>query len=227
MRDFPFQALTFDCFGTLMDWRAGQALAWSRMASLSGIDLDTPALDRARMAAEIRIQAREWMPYSRILAISAAEAVREVHARELPEAEADAFAAAQAQWSPFPDSREALAGLSALAPIGLLSNCDHAVLERAATDGLRLEDPTLISSESVRSYKPAPTHWQAALQAFSCRPEEVLHVSAYAHYDLNPAAELGFRLAFIARDNEPCPAYLELDYEAEDLAGLLQQLVAD
>lgn len=224
MTHFPYQALTFDCFGTLMDWRRGQALALKSLPEMAGHEASFQRIEMARMEAEQVLQAGPFLAYREILASSITTAVEVVLRKPLSRNSALAFADAQADWPAYADSRQALARLAPHTTLGLLSNCDAAPLRHAASEGLGLTEPLLIPAEAVRSYKPDAGHWEAALRALDCRPDQVLHVSAYTFYDLAPAHRLGFDLAFLARDEEVAPDHLPLAYQARDLADLADQL---
>jgi len=225
MTYFPFKALTFDCFGTLIDWRQGQKIALKKLPSLGAVDLDFAAINESRLEIEVRMQASSWRHYADILAESIQEAVDKVHKVFVPRAECKQFAASQASWPAFEDSAPALAALAAPYRLGLLSNCDAAALETCAREMLDLRNPLMISSEKVQSYKPGRRHWEAAVHALYCQPKEVLHVSAYKSYDLEPAHQLGFPVAWIQRDHERQPEGVPLAYVATDMIDLAKQLL--
>jgi len=225
MTDLPFKALTFDCFGTLVDWRKGQKETLSSLPALADVTLDFDAVDAARLRVEVHLLARGWRSYAEILAESILEAVLEVHELILPRAQCQQFAHSQASWPAFPDSAAALAALAKPYRLGLLSNCDSETLAASATHILGLNNPLMVSSEMVQSYKPGRRHWEAALKALRCQPQEVLHVSAYAYYDLIPALELGLNIAWVQRDNEQQPDGLPLVFVATDLADLAKQML--
>jgi|FLOH01.1.fsa_nt_gi 2-haloacid dehalogenase len=226
MTDLPFKALTFDCFGTLVDWRKGQQEALGNLPALADVSLDFVAVDAARLRVEVRLLARAWRPYAEILAESILAAVREVHGVVLSRGQCLQFAHSQARWPAFPDSVAALGALATRYRLALLSNCDAEMLAASATQTLALENPLLVSSELVRSYKPRHRHWEAALGALHCQPQEVLHVSAYAYYDLIPALELGLKIAWVKRDNEQQPDGLPLAFVATDLVDLAKQMLS-
>ncbi|MCP4094099.1 MAG: hypothetical protein GY747_11685 [Planctomycetes bacterium] len=225
MAYFPFKALTFDCFGTLIDWRRGQEIALKNLPSLAEVDLDFAAVDAARLEVEVRMQASSWRTYADILAESIQEAVESVHKVFVPRAECKQFAASQAEWPAFEDSAPALAALAAPYRLGLLSNCDATTLETCARDTLNLRNPLMVSSEKVQSYKPGRRHWEAAVHSLYCQPEEVLHISAYRTYDLDPAHQFGFPVAWVQRDNEQQPEGLPLAFVATDMIDLAKQLL--
>lgn len=207
-----------------MDWRRGQAIALAALPELADQADVFPAIEKARMEAEQVLQAGPWLPYREVLAQSITTAVQTVLNTPLSRSSSLSFADAQAHWPAYDDSVAALKRLAAHTRIGLLSNCDDGPLRHAASVGLQLEDPLLIPAEAVQSYKPDAGHWQAALRTLDCAPQEVLHVSAYAFYDLVPAHRLGFPLAFLARDEEVAPEQLPLAFQARDMADLADQL---
>jgi len=207
-----------------MDWRRGQEISLAGLPELQGFEGRFQELDAARMEEEQRIQAGDWRPYHQILANSLRHAALKVLGVELSAGSCQAYSQAQGGWPAFADSADALSRLAKHCTIGLLSNCDATALRHAASETLRLKSPLLVPSEAIQSYKPAANHWQAALRILDCAPERVLHVSAYAFYDLIPASLLGFDVAFLARDQETAPTQLKLAYQARDLADLADQL---
>lgn len=221
------RAVTFDCFGTLIDWRHGQERVLRQLPSLREHAHALPALMDARELAEQRMQRGPWLPYAEILARSLQEACDEALQIELPGREADAFAAGQLGWPAFPDTAEALGRLTRKLPIGLLSNCDEEVLALCARKHLGVPIPWLISAERARSYKPAARHWELFLEESGLTPAQVLHVSFTRDHDLDPAAALGFPLGFIARRGAPAPEGLPLAVHAKDLADLVDQVLAE
>ncbi|MHC4838100.1 MAG: HAD-IA family hydrolase [Planctomycetota bacterium] len=225
--DFPYQALTFDCFGTLMDWRRGQREALEALPEsaplLAGGAEAFHLLDARRMEAEQELQAGEYRSYAEVLGESLSRA-GEACGIHYGAASLHRFADAMGTWPAFPDSAEALGRLAGRVQVGLLSNCDDAVLRRVAEDQLACPEAVRISAEAVRSYKPQAPHWEAFLRRSGLRPEQVLHVSAYAFYDLAPAARLGFATAFIRRDDETLPAGMKVTHQAEDVLDLVRQL---
>ncbi|HEX9793280.1 MAG TPA: HAD family hydrolase [Planctomycetota bacterium] len=222
----PYDAVTFDCFGTLVDWKLGQERVLEQFPSLRGQESSIGALIEARGVAERELESGPWMPYQEVLAESIGLACERVLEVELTPAEKRAFAAGQLGWPTFPDSQPALARLAAAVPIGLLSNCDAQTLRLAAHKHFRGVPVALfVSSEEVRSYKPAHSHWGAALAALGMPAERVLHVSFTREYDLDSAHQLGFSLGFVARYKTAQPVDLPIAVAAADVAGLVQKIL--
>ncbi len=219
--------VTFDCFGTLIDWKLGQRRVLQALPSLRQHQDRIEEILELREAIEMKMEAGAWMPYAKILALSVAEAVRNSCAVELSERERGAFATGQLGWPAYAESPAELKRLSAHLPLGLLSNCDDAVLRLCARRHLDAPVRSYISAESVRSYKPAPTHWHALLNETGFEAHQVLHVSFTRAYDLEPAARLGFRLGFLRRYQMPTPADIEFAFVAESLQDLVDQVLAE
>lgn len=220
------RAVTFDCFGTLINWRFGQERVLRQLPSLREHTEALAPLLEARERAEQELQRGPWIPYHEVLSRSLTEAARSSLGLELRPREASAFAAGQLGWPAFSDTVEALSRLSTALPIGLLSNCDEEVLTLCARKHLKAPIEWLVSAERVQSYKPAPRHWQQFLEESQLRAEQVLHVSFTREYDLDRAAELGFPLGFVARFDTPLPHDLPLAVKAENLADLVDQVLA-
>jgi len=223
---FPYRAVTFDCFGTLIDWQRGQAEALRQMPSLARHLDQVGKVLLARGPIEIELESGPWMPYREILSQSIRQACLQVCGVEPSTAEGEAFAASQAQWPPFADTVDALQQLATITTVGLLSNCDHDVLLQTAKNQLQADVQLFVSAEQVQSYKPAHGHWHRALAELECTAAEVLHVSFTPHYDLNPAFQLGFPLGFLERYQTPTPAHLPIAHHAENLQALVKDLQA-
>jgi len=225
--NLPWHAVTFDCFGTLLDWQGGQQRVLEQFPSLRRHEARIPELVELRGQVERELQAGAFRSYERILGESLDLACQRLLGVELTPAERRAFAAGQLGWPAFPEAREALARLAARLPVGLLSNCDAQVLRLVAHKHFRgVPIALFVSSEEVRSYKPAPAHWGAALAALGGPPESILHVSFSREYDLGPAGQLGFALGFVARYGTAEPAGLPLAVQARDLEELADRILA-
>lgn len=222
---FPYAAVSFDCYGTLVDWRLGMEQSLAALPALAGREADFPALIAARMEAERRLEAGGWLPYAEVLARSLVEAAEACGLGVVPEEQAQEFAAAQARWPAYADSVKALRRLAKHAPLYLLSNSDRAALQKTASEVLEGTVHPLVCAEDVQSYKPAPAHFERALKALDLPPSTMLHVSAYPYYDLHTAHELGIATAFVARDPQVvAPEDLPLVASAADLAELAATL---
>jgi 2-haloacid dehalogenase/putative hydrolase of the HAD superfamily len=195
----PYDVITFDCYGTLIDWEGGLATAIMRAAWADGVRLARPAIIRAYMAAEREVEAGAYRPYREVLADSA----RGVAARlgwRLDPARTSFLAESLSGWVAFPDTNASLERLHAAGYVlGILSNIDDALLaatRRHFTVGFEL----IVTAEQVRAYKPARPHFDAARRAVGSR--RWLHVGQGYFHDMVPARAQGIPNAWINRNGD-------------------------
>jgi len=206
--------LTFDVFGTVLDWREGLRAA----LSLRGATLGDGDFDRIVDAQGALERARPGRRYAGIVAESLVEVLG------LPPDQAAAIGRGAGTWPAFRDAPPALRRLAARAPWGALTNSDlaHGV-EARARHGLR---PALwLCAEAAGVYKPDPAFWRAAagLTGAALGPAW-WHVSAYADYDLGVARALGLTTVLVGRPHwRPGPADLTVP-DLEALADLVDGL---
>jgi 2-haloalkanoic acid dehalogenase type II len=200
--------LTFDIFGTVLDWRSGLRDALARI----GKTLEDAEFDRV-IDAQGADEAGEFRSYTEIVARSLTSVLGLA-----PEA-ALAIGREAGRWPLFPDSREALRDLVELVPCAALTNSDRAHGEDVQGQlGFRLSD--WYCAEESRVYKPAAAFWSSFARrrglAFDAR---WWHVSAYGDYDLETARALGLTCVFVLRPHaRPGPADVTV--------GDLRELVA-
>jgi len=213
--------LTFDCYGTLIDWLQG-VRTWARACrALRAADL--VRLVRDRDAADRELTLEPYRPYREVLAESISRAAG-LQGIELPGEAAAGFAASMPAWPPFEESRPALALLAERFQLAILSNVEAAVLERSmALLGAPFE--LALTAEELRSYKPAEAHFREARARLNLPRKRILHVACSTYHDVRPASRLGWRTAWINRENEPLPEDLEPDLVVPDLSSLAQVLI--
>ena len=191
-----YDALTFDCYGTLIDWGAGivghlQPLLLERDAHVVD-DFLLEFFAETEPAAQ-----RDGVSYADVLR----EVLRRLGDRLAfsPTAEMlDAFAASPGDWEPFPDTVEALARLGKAAELAIVSNVDNAIFERTAAK-LGTGFKHVITAEDVGAYKPDRRMFDAARQALG--GTRILHVAQSLYHDIAPASALGLDTVWIRRGN--------------------------
>ena len=201
LRLSDFDAITFDVYGTLIDWEPSIIAFLRRWGDRNGVscpegDLLT-AFDRAR--AEIQ-KDRPAHLYPEVLRrcfnrISAEFGVA------LENQDREAFATAPRQWPPYADSHAGLAALQAHAKIGALSNIDNASLESSCRK-LDFRFDLVVTAERVGAYKPDWPHFLTAIAhvaSLGIPRERILHVGQSLRADIAPANKLGLRCAWINR----------------------------
>ncbi len=211
------RACTFDCYGTLVDWRSGieESLGQRlRAAGMEGQRPVFPTYDTAERELE-----GNYAPYRDILAASALRTAQRLGVN-LPAVAAREFAKSLPSWPVFPDTAEALRGLGR-SGVGryILSNVDRDLLSETIRRN-SLEVDGVITAEDVRSYKPAPAHWNRFFRDTSLDVSAVLHVAQSLFHDIVPAEALGIRTVWINRYGLEAPPMPRPTYTLPDLRGL-------
>jgi len=190
----PIRWVTFDCYGTLIDWERGITEA---LLPLLGTPLDRSELARRYIAAEAAVEGGSYRPYRDVLA----EAGRRLLG-SLGVSAASPLPASLASWRPFPEVRAALAELRDRGrKIAVLSNVDRDLIATSIPK-LGLEPDLVVTAQDCGSYKPAPGHWRMFAERSGVTPSDTVHVGASQYHDMRPAAALGYRTVFIDRHGE-------------------------
>jgi 2-haloacid dehalogenase len=196
-----FSALTFDCYGTLIDWEAGILAALRPWAAAHRVEIGNGELLAAFGRAESRREAGDpTAPYPRILAGVLEDLAAELGATASPE-EAAAFGDSVKDWPAFPDSAGALAYLGRHYRLVIVSNVDRASF-RHSNAKLGATFDAVVTAEDAGAYKPAPNHFQLALGQLAelgVARDQVLHVAQSLFHDHVPAKELGLRTVWVNR----------------------------
>jgi 2-haloalkanoic acid dehalogenase type II len=202
----PPQLLTFDIFGTVLDWRRGLREA----VADAGAVMDDAAFDRI-IDAQAALEAGPFRRYAAIVAESLVQVLG------MDRAAATAIGRGAGDWPLFDDSSDALRRLRRSAPCAATTNSDSSH-GRSVQRALGFDLDEWICAEEVGAYKPDPRVWREAAVRTGVDPgPEWWHVSAYADYDLATARSLGLTCVFVNRPHaRPGPA----DISVGDLRGL-------
>jgi 2-haloalkanoic acid dehalogenase type II len=194
-----FDALTFDCYGTLIDWERGIAEAFAAAAGADGVALDRAAVLRAYHEVEPCVQAERYRRYRDVLALTA-RGVADRLGWALSPGREFFLGESLPSWPPFPDTNDALRRLKGTGHrLIILSNVDDDLLA-GTRHHLAVEFDAVITAEQVGSYKPAAGHFTAARTQIGGAPW--LHVAQSYFHDVQPARALGIPTAWINRKGE-------------------------
>jgi 2-haloalkanoic acid dehalogenase type II len=201
MKLTDFKALTFDCYGTLIDWEKGILAALSAWRRRSALALDDQELLGLFAQAESRAQVRHPASLYSVLLAMGLESMAGDLGSPASAAECEAFGRSVKDWPAFPDSAAALRYLKRHYKLVIVSNIDRASF-RHSNDKLGIEFDHVVTAEDVGSYKPALGHFHAALAwlAASGVPKaKVLHTAQSLYHDHVPAKHLGLASIWINR----------------------------
>ena len=197
-----FDVLTFDCYGTLIDWEAG-LLAALRVAMaphaiaapLDGPDDETLLATFARH--EAALEAGKYTPYREVLG-RALQGMGTDLGFEPTDDEVEVFGGSVVDWPAFPDSAAALALLAGRFRLGVITNCDDDLFAASAA---KLGDPFdwVVTAQQARRYKPNARGFELAFERIGIPPKRILHVAQSLFHDHAPAKALGLRTVWIDR----------------------------
>ena len=192
-----FDVLTFDCYGTLIDWEAGILAALrAPMAEREIKDGDDTLLTSfARHEAEV--EAGPYRPYREVLG-EVLDAMLGERGSEATADERATFGGSVADWPAFPDSAAALARLHERFKLGVLTNCDDDLFAASeAKLGLRFD--WVVTAQQAKRYKPNPRGFELMFERVGLPPARILHVAQSLFHDHVPAKRLGLSTVWVDR----------------------------
>jgi 2-haloacid dehalogenase len=195
-----FEALTFDCYGTLIDWEAGLSAAFRPILAARGIaKADDDVL--ARFASyEAAAEAGPYQTYRQVLAAGLRGVAGEL-GFEPSDEEAVAFSGSVVDWPAFPDSAAALARLKSRFRLGVITNCDDDLFA-ASNERLGVDFDWVVTAQQLRSYKPAERNFTLAFDRIGLPRDQILHVAQSLFHDHAPAQRLGMTTVWIDRRHD-------------------------
>ncbi len=225
-----FDALTFDCYGTLIDWEAGALGILRPWAEGQGLDAgDDELLSRFAAAQAHQETVRPFKRYPDVVGEAFAE-IAAGYGQTLAAEDRERLARSIGDWPPFADSVEALGDLKARFTLGVLSNVD--VLSFARTHA-RLGNPmeVIVTADDAGSYKPALAHFHRGIEAFAklgIEKARILHVAQSRFHDIQPATSLDLTCVHLDRRGarEGLGLNIPSDAETPYVVGNMAELAA-
>lgn len=215
-----FRYLTFDCYGTLIDWKTG--IEQSLRSAFGNLPLGGKELLDAYVSAE-KEEEESYRKYREVLGRTAMKLSRRV-GFDASQSAANRFAGSVPTWPAFPDTREAL---KALGRKGyrryILSNVDADLLI-GTIENHGLEVDGFVTAEEVGSYKPNEAHWKRFMQKTGARKGELLHVAQSIYHDIVPTQMMGIASAWVNRYGERLPSNAQPSYIVDSLENLAETL---
>lgn len=216
-----FDIVTFDCYGTLIDWERGIVDAFRSEAAKDGVALSPSEIVEAYMVEEPAVESEQYRPYREVLARTAVRVAARL-GWNIEHGRGEFLPASLPDWRPFPDTNEALGRLAKRFRLGILSNVDDDLLAETCRQfpvGFEL----IVTAQQVRSYKPGPAHFREALSRASGK--RLLHAAQSYFHDVVPASSLGITVVWVNRKGEkPLGVESRATLEVRDLAELADRL---
>ena len=192
-----FRWLTFDCYGTLIDWESGILAALKPLLAAHEKSLSDDELLELYAELESKAESGEFLPYRRVLE----EVVCGIGERlgfTPDEQEESTLAESLPHWPPFPDTVAALQRLATRYKLAVISNVDDDLFAQTARL-LQVPFAEVITAQQAGSYKPSVSNFRLALQRLQANPDEVLHVAQSLYHDILPARVVGLATVWVNR----------------------------
>jgi 2-haloacid dehalogenase len=214
-----FTHLTFDCYGTLIDWKKGIEVNLGELLRKNGLPSGVTVFPiYLKFEAEEEGQYRSYREVLRDTAVKVAEHLKV----SITEKEARVFGASVRSWPPFSDTVESLKELGKRGHKRvILSNIDRDLLKETILQN-SLDVDGYITAEDVGSYKPSFGHWNRFFEVYKASRETTLHVAQSMYHDIIPCSKLAIYTAWINRYSEANPPGINPTYVFDDLRSLLQ-----
>ena len=215
--------ITFDCYGTLIDWETGIRQAFRSAALANGARIENSHVIETYARAERAVEEEAYRPYRQVLGESASRTARALGWPLEPQ-RAGFLAESVERWKPFPDTNPALQRLrEAGVRLGILSNVDDDLLE-ATRRHFAASFDVIVTAAQVQSYKPNPAHFVAARELIGNR--RWLHAAQSNFHDIVPANALGIPTAWVNRHRQsPLPGG-DPTHEFRDLTELADFVIS-
>ena len=225
MIDFnQYKIMTFDCYGTLIDWESGILGALKPLLANHGINLEDEEILKKFAEFESEQEKGEYIKYRDVLKAVVSKFGEQFNF-EPSLAEQNSLPDSIENWQPFPDTRKALQSLKHRFKLAIISNIDDDLFADTARH-LGVEFDYIITAEQVKSYKPSLKNFKYAIEQMEFPPEQIVHAACSVYHDIFPASSLGLATVWVNRrankegSGAALPATAQADLEVLDLQTL-------
>lgn len=221
-----FEVLTFDCYGTLVDWESGILNALNPVLVAHGIQMEDERLLELYAELEPSEEKGAYRSYRSILS-SVVTRIGE-RLNFIPNSsELNCLAESIKNWQPFPDTVTALQLLHSRFKLAIISNIDDDLFAFTGQH-LKTKFDWVITASQVKSYKPSENNFLKAMERMQVPRERILHVAQSVFHDIVPAKKLGISTVWVKRRQSgetfgaTPPASMKADVEVQDLRSLVE-----
>jgi 2-haloacid dehalogenase len=192
-----FTTVSFDCYGTLIDWEAGILPTLRGVLASHGRSLTDAALLELYGEFEAEAESGEYQNYRRVLESVVQRFGERFDFRPSPN-ELRSLHESIPAWPPFPDTVAALQELQKRYKLAVISNIDDDLFA-ATRKHLGVDFDCVVTAQQARSYKPSLNNFQLALRAIGISPDRLLHAAQSIYHDVIPAQSLGISTVWVNR----------------------------
>ena len=228
MLDFSkAKLLTFDCYGTLIDWESGIFSALRPVLAAHGKSISDAELLALYGELEAGIENGNYLQYREVLR-SVVRAFGDRLGFVSTQDEIDALPNSVPRWQPWPDTVAALKRLATKFRLSIISNIDDDIFARTR-EWLPVEFESVTTAQQARCYKPGQEIFHRALKKASVMPDQIVHVGQSIYHDVLPAQSLGLATVWVNRPSPRAgigavrPASGKPDLEVPDVVTLAER----
>ena len=218
--------ITFDCYGTLIDWETGMLAALRPLFSRNGHRIFDDRLLEEYGEVEAEIEAGAYLPYRQVLSRTVEEMGRR-WGMDISADDGRRFAESLTRWEPFPDTVASLQALAKRFRLGIISNVDDDLFS-GTQKKLPVAFDVIVTAQQVQSYKPSLKNFEEAVRCSGLKKEEILHAGQSVYHDIVPADFLGIKNIWVNRPSirpgsgAAKPAVAQPSAEVRSLAELVE-----
>lgn len=214
------KAVTFDCYGTLIDWEGEIQRFFAQLLAARHVEgVDARTLQHQWEAVQYEYIQQQYRPYRQVLRETMKLAFGQFH---LPydDEDVELFARSMGTWRPFPDTKQAILDLQKFTKVVLITNTDDDIIaETQKTIGVQFDE--IITAQQAGAYKPSHKGFLLARERLGLSVADIWHAGFGFKYDVVPATELGYTTVWVNRQGEARP----VDVKETFLVGDMRTLV--
>lgn len=192
-----FTTISFDCYGTLIDWEAGILPVLRSVLANHGQSLSDAFILELYGEFEAELESGPYQSYRNVLQAVVRSFAERLHFTASA-AEINSLCESVPAWPPFPDTVRALRQLHQRHQLVVISNIDDDLFAQTQKH-LGVEFDGVITAEQARSYKPSLNNFQMALRRLALSPDRLLHAGQSIYHDVVPARSLGISTVWVNR----------------------------
>jgi 2-haloacid dehalogenase len=192
-----FTTISFDCYGTLIDWESGILPVLRAVLANHGQSLPDAAILELYAEFEAEAESGPYQSYRTVLHSVVRAFADRLHF-EASSAEISSLHESVHAWPPFPDTVPALRKLQKRYKLVVISNIDNDLFTQTRKQ-LNVEFDGVITAEQARSYKPSLNNFQMGLRTLALSPDRLLHAAQSIYHDVVPARSLGISTVWVNR----------------------------
>ncbi len=192
-----FTTISFDCYGTLIDWESGILPVLRAVLASHGQSLSDAAILELYGEFEAEAESGPYQSYRDVLQ-AVVRAFADRFRFQARSAEIQFLHESVRAWPPFPDTVAALGELRRRYKIVVISNIDDDLFAQTRKR-LDVEFNAVITAEQAKSYKPSLNNFQMALRTLAISPDRLLHAAQSVSHDVVPARSLGISTVWVNR----------------------------